>query len=66
MLRREKSSPLEKSKPKVMLKEPKKNILRNLSLEPSDVYSLLTFYNLSFYKLKIFYFNHGRKQKQEI
>ncbi len=66
VLRREKCSPLEKFKLKVMLKKPKKNILRNLSLESPDVYSLLTFYNLSFYKIKIFYFNHGRKQKKEI
>ena len=46
VLKREKSLPLEKSKLKVMSEEPRKNILKNLSLEQSDVYSLLTFYNL--------------------
>jgi len=34
-----------------MLEEPKKNTLKNLSLEQSDVYSLLTFYNLQFFEL---------------
>jgi len=51
VLKREKSSPLEKSKLKVMSEEPRKNTLKNLSLEQSDVYSLLTFYNLQFFEL---------------
>ena len=34
-----------------MLEEPRKNTLKNLSLEQSDVYSLLTFYNLQFFEL---------------
>jgi len=34
-----------------MSEEPRKNTLKNLSLEQSDVYSLLTFYNLQFFEL---------------
>ena len=34
-----------------MLEEPRKNTLKNLSLEQTDVYSLLTFYNLQFFEL---------------